>query len=1288
MPATRVLGAGSVMAAVLAAWAVGLRTAERPPKAPDAAWANPLGPGLGPAVLAPVSLRAAGKSPGTEQAATAPVENPQLAGENPQLTGENPHLTGKNPQPAGENPHLAGENPQLAGENPQLAGENPQLAKENPQLTGKNPQLTGKNPQLTGENPQPAETGLPAQMARTRDLIFAPTGEPQLRINVHGHTGSVRALGFTPDGVRLCSGGWDKIVQVWNLRAATRDLQGVFLGERTLRWQVARGPLGQIHTLAISPRDGLLALAGHSAMGSLGEILLVNPLQGTLEHVLDGHRQAVCSLAFSPDGAWLASADVQGQVILWQSPGWKPRILYLPDEKTYGARRAQQIASQPHFRPVAIAGDALFLPVNVGEDAAGQLQWKLQRVPLANPQQAHTFDTVHGGMVTALAVSRDGRRLASADLAGHLFLWDLGTATVRSLRGGAVVLSLVFVPDGGTLVAGTAQRAGNGTGEMQVWDVAAASLRRRRNTADHVTACAVSPDGRQVAYSGGKDFEVFVEPVDGSALPVVLGGKGRRILKVAFARDEPFYRVAFGVRLNQRGFNDYGDLERAFDAQRLELQPEGRLDPQMWITGQTYAGTWSVQWQARGLQLFRDGQPQGAVVFQTALQEGAPRSYCWIPDAQGQPWAIAVGTDVQNSIYVYRLAEKGPCPLLRHFRGHQDAVLSLAVSRDVRYLVSGSADGTLAFWSLSDYEQGNSLWGRWGGELAVEAPPGGAGQLVVRRIHPAGPLYYKNVREGDVITAIRWYAEAQGQKPFEATQPEQILAALREMAWGTLVEFQTSRAGVAQGGFQLRPAWPALASLFISADDEWAFWTPEGYFDASVNGHTLFGWQVNQGVERMPAFYRADHFRRRLEQPGVLEHLLPAGSLREAFRRAERKPAEDLPAAVSHQIVQSPALEILQPEFDAPLPGNEARVLVRVQVPVTTELAEAKIYANGVAGRDRRLVAQRRTPRYLEHTYQWRVPLPAEETSLIQVIVGTKSEVTASTDLVVRRVNPQPPRPRKMYLVAVGINRYADAKVPPLEFSTRDAQAFCEVLRRQSRGLYDIVAETLLLNEQVTPAAWRHTLEDIRRRMRDQAGPDDLLVIFLAGHGWEDVRTGQYYFIGHEFRMANLGRSYEGCLSWDDFRLLADIPCRKLVFLDTCHSGAIQPPRSRNLKAAIRRLQDDVIFTVAASKGGQLAAEHPQWKHGVFTKCLLDALEGRAAPAGPPEITLNDVVRYVEAAVPRVTFTLTQGSRTQEPVAAPDRLLAYAKIPLARTQAPGKAQRGAQGHTRVLSLAR
>jgi WD40 repeat protein len=112
-----------------------------------------------------------------------------------------------------------------------------------------------------------------AEDAGQRDLIRVrqkPEEEPWLRINAGGHTAAVEALCFTPDSTRLCSAGLDKVVQVWNVSAVTRDLRRVFLRERIIRWQVARGLRGSIYAIASSPGDGLLAIGGYGAMGSLG----------------------------------------------------------------------------------------------------------------------------------------------------------------------------------------------------------------------------------------------------------------------------------------------------------------------------------------------------------------------------------------------------------------------------------------------------------------------------------------------------------------------------------------------------------------------------------------------------------------------------------------------------------------------------------------------------------------------------------------------------------------------------------------------------------------------------------------------------------------------------------------------------------------------------------------------------------------------------------------------------------------------------------------------------------
>ena len=120
-------------------------------------------------------------------------------------------------------------------------------------------------------------------------------------------------------------------------------------------------------------------------------------------------------------------------------------------------------------------------------------------------------------------------------------------ARQKRLQPGGGVLSLCFSPDGQTLVAGLlAESPATGQGQLQVWDVATQRLTRKVSLPDHVYACAVSPDGKRVAYTGGDHGEVFVDSLSGSAKPGVLEGTGRRIGKVAFARQEPLYRVAFG----------------------------------------------------------------------------------------------------------------------------------------------------------------------------------------------------------------------------------------------------------------------------------------------------------------------------------------------------------------------------------------------------------------------------------------------------------------------------------------------------------------------------------------------------------------------------------------------------------------------------------------------------------------------------------------------------------------------------------------------------------------------
>ncbi len=1151
------------------------------------------------------------------------------------------------------------------------------------------------------------ENAAPAQDTKKltqRDL--RRVRNPILRICAGGHSGTIKALAFTPDSARLCSAGLDKNVAVWNLRAISRDLRRVFLRERTIRWQVGRGPRGSIQALASAPSDGLLAFGGYGLMGGLGEIMLVDPKTGKMAAVLDLHRQAIAALAFSADGNRLVSSDTAGRAVLWQRPtpatdksaDWKPVVLQEPDEVAYGKAAARDIAAGPKFRPVTIAADRwVVLPEYKGQDSTGRRQWHLRRISLDAPDRSKTLTTVHSGQVTALAASKDGSRLASADWQGNLFIWDLDRGTLlETLRPQATVLCLAFSPDANQLLAGTARTKSDAHKTPQsrliAWDMQTFEKHVLCRQPDHIQACQFSPNGKNIAYTGGGENDVFLQASPKLEQPQQpshsnrLGGKSRRVLRVAFATEEPFYRIALGTDLIRRDGRAHVDLQRSFNITQSDLvqTPVKESD---WLANDWLANDWTARRTKDGrLQLFENGQPKGKVDLASQLpdlDEGNPICSGWLADAQGKTVAVLVGTNRQNSIYVCRLVEQGVCPIVRHFRGHSDVVTSLGVSRDLQYLVSGSFDGTAKLWSLSalhtdgdNNKTGRDSFGRWGAEFQIKD-----NRLLVTKMHPAGPLFRKGMRSGDTLDAIQWPVDSASNQ--KVVDPAEILKQLAELPWGTQVVFKYSRRGAPRADFQLLPAWQPLASLLVSTDNQWAFWTPEGYYNASVEGYTLFGWQINHGLRRLPSFYRADQFAKRLERPDVIRGLLAAGSLQESFdlasaRRGGKPPVTpELQQSLPAQIASTPRVEILSPKVGTELDKNSTTVTATIQVPAICKLDETRVFANGVVSTNRRLIKQEDTDEGRLWTFAWDVRLPSDRTNLIQVVAGTDAQTTRTGRVLVRSANPhQAPATKKkprLMLLALAVDDYRDQDIPDLNCCRRDAQAIIDVVRDRMAAVYDVRQPILLAGAEVTAKNLKRVLNKLKTDLAD-ASPDDLVLMFLAGHGVADERSKQYYFIGHDARFADIcDGKYRECVSWADFSPLADIPCRKVALLDTCHSGAIQAEDdptglTRNPKAGVRKFQEDVIFTVTASAGDEKAIEDPDNRHGIFTMYVVKAIQGAAADGSKSQVTLNDMVRYVKRQVPKRIEELTDGRRTQHPTAAPHEILEYVSLPLTKYQ--------------------
>jgi len=137
---------------------------------------------------------------------------------------------------------------------------------------------------------------------------------------------------------------------------------------------------------ALSP-DGQTFVIG----GKEGKLELWNTHHSGPPTLLEGHKGRIWSVAFSPDGKWIASASWDGTIGLWQPNGRNIRFL-----------RGHNGA----VKDVAFSRDGRTL-ASSGDDATIKL-WNL-----ASMQEAATLHG-HDGPVSSVAFSPNGNYLASA----------------------------------------------------------------------------------------------------------------------------------------------------------------------------------------------------------------------------------------------------------------------------------------------------------------------------------------------------------------------------------------------------------------------------------------------------------------------------------------------------------------------------------------------------------------------------------------------------------------------------------------------------------------------------------------------------------------------------------------------------------------------------------------------------------------------------------------------------------------------------------------------------------
>ncbi|MDF5706824.1 MAG: trypsin-like peptidase domain-containing protein [Nostoc sp. S4] len=243
----------------------------------------------------------------------------------------------------------------------------------------------------------------------------------------------------------------------------------------------------------------------------------------------------------------------------------------------------------------------------------------------------------HSGSVNSVAISPDGRTLASASQDKTIKIWNLDTGQeISTLKGhSGSVNSVAISPDGRTLASGSDDKT------IKIWNLTTGQETSTLNGySEWVESVAISPDGRTLA-SGGGDNKIKIWNLTTGRLFRIFNGYFNVVYSVAFSPDSK--TLASGIFYNS-----------------IEILNVG--------TGQEISTLKGHSNTVQSVAISPDGK------------------------------TLASGSS-DNTIKIWNLTTGQEISMLK---GHSGNVNSVAFSPDGRTLASGSWDATIKIWRLSE----------------------------------------------------------------------------------------------------------------------------------------------------------------------------------------------------------------------------------------------------------------------------------------------------------------------------------------------------------------------------------------------------------------------------------------------------------------------------------------------------------------------------------------------------------------------------------------------------------
>ncbi|MBX2797202.1 MAG: caspase family protein [Myxococcales bacterium] len=1078
------------------------------------------------------------------------------------------------------------------------------------------------------------------RLSPTVDDVTLPV---QLRPQSGGDVG-LDAVLYSPDGrlalVRQRGSG----IGVWDTHS------GLMLRQ----WRRSM----QIHDVVWSPEGRRIAmgtcLASEAGLCLQNQVEILDVQTGEVELTLSAFSDWIDRIRFSPDGTKLAVSSnyamrvwslVDGADLFEDqqlTSARLPALAWSPDGARLAIGGAEQaviwdVATGQRIGTVAAPGDAALQPMVGGlrfvDDAEHLLLWGFEGARLVRTSDwADVWHRTESLVASATGPWEEHLHVVTQD--GQLQTWSLADGAPVGEPFGSVAIDHTFywrahavAPDGRHLAVAD-------EGSVALFDALAGTARGKVDVpTEQILALDWSPDGDRLLVAG----------VEGEV----------HLLDVARAQVSSTSRAAVAVPVRVALTDDGSQLAvlatdavRVFDLRRGE---QIRSLEQPWDLGAL-----DIDW----VRLAFDG-PEALVL--TDLD--AAQAVRW--EASTGVWATEEALDAQAPQTVLDDDEE----VLRAVR--DGAVLWELDLREVGITADAGEDGTgqsyLQEAHLSDdgrrlftashryrrgenYELGESFVQVWEVEGLVKRTELGPLASWVHRLHQPSE---------DVLLVHQWEPVGSGGHVlavFDLRNGERLYDT-SGVGEGTAVAFtpdgRTLAVATADGRVVVRDRDNDQQVAVVAGGSDWVMYQPDAVFAASGNGERLVAATQGTrafGVDQLAATHNRPHVL--MERLGSTEHAVRK-HLEERFTSRLRR--QGLQAQVVDTPLRRPTVEVVR--VGPVARDGEVTLHLRAHAGRTSAgegaLTELQIYVQGVPVLD--------PPRPLQGA-DVRLTVPVQLTAggnAVEVAVRDAAGVESLRSLTYVSHQPEVPVVPDLYFVGLGVSTYRDPDLD-LAYAHKDALDLAAIM--QTLPGYGAVHVRTFLDDAVTASV----MDEVSQWVAG-ARPDDVFVLFVAGHGVHD-QDGTYFYVTHDADLTDLA-STAASFERLEALLVSIAPRQKLLLMDTCESGERDPDEvargtpqvhgmisrgldlsgadqgadepsvavdwDRFIYADLRRRSGTIVLS--SSSGTEVSYESDRLRNGFFTHAVLRALRGEADADADGGVDTDELRTFVAATVREAT---------------------------------------------------